>query len=290
MSQKDLYDYYNYVMRNEMILEHKEAAWGPIMSADEAYNTAWQIKQTMLLSFEKRSYYEAYHISGYAEFFESVGGHTNLVRDLIGKYWRFLYGPETLVNSEQYSYMELEEAAGKHDLAEVILHDIADNGNRDENSKSVTEQRYRRQYAKYSPKRDCDFEQKVTTLLELMDAKKSESGRALYAADKSSAVLITLCCNELGLFPYRTIQEDNLSERDREEIAIINDGYDVNPAKRFLASEMWSVDYFVSRKIIQYDDTGFFTAIIVMYTLMVTGRWYNWREKDYKIFTESLNL
>ena len=284
MLQNNLFDEYRRIMTSEMILGHKEVAWGPMMmSAEEAYHTVWQIDQTLLLSFEKRSYNKKYHLSGYVRFFESVGGHTNLVRDLVGKHWRFLYGADELVNSDGYSYMEVEEAAGKHDSAEVVTHDIADDGKRDETAKLIAEQRYRKQYVEHSPKRDCDFEEKVSKILASMEEKDSETGRALYAADKSSALLVTLCCDKLKMYPYRTIQDEDSSERDREEMRIIreNDG-DANPLRHYLASEMWAIDYFVSRRIVQYDDTGFFTALVVMYTLMVKGQWYTWREKDYE--------
>ena len=44
---------------------------------------------------------------------------------------------------------------------------------------------------------------------------------------------------------------------------------------------MWAVDFFKMRKFNELDGSGFFTAIIVMYTLIVKGHWYTWREKDY---------
>ena len=47
------------------------------------------------------------------------------------------------------------------------------------------------------------------------------------------------------------------------------------------ASEMWTIDYLKLRRRIQFDDSGFFTSILVMYTLMVNKTWYNWRERDY---------
>ena len=39
--------------------------------------------------------------------------------------------------------------------------------------------------------------------------------------------------------------------------------------------------YLQMRKLVQYDDTGFFTALIVMYTLQIHNYWYSWREADY---------
>ena len=50
----------------------------------------------------------------------------------------------------------------------------------------------------------------------------------------------------------------------------------------YKASEMWTIDHLKIRELIRLDDDGFFTALIVMYTLMVNGKWYSWREKDYR--------
>ncbi|MBR2837089.1 hypothetical protein IKE79_01890 [Candidatus Saccharibacteria bacterium] len=47
-------------------------------------------------------------------------------------------------------------------------------------------------------------------------------------------------------------------------------------------SEMWTTDFFRIRKIVNLDDSGFFTALLVMCTLLVHGHWYNWREADYR--------
>jgi hypothetical protein len=45
---------------------------------------------------------------------------------------------------------------------------------------------------------------------------------------------------------------------------------------------MWAIDYFKMRELEQYDDTGYFTALIVAYTLAVNGHWYIWRDHDYR--------
>lgn len=49
----------------------------------------------------------------------------------------------------------------------------------------------------------------------------------------------------------------------------------------YKASEMWTIDYLKIRKIVDLDTSFFFTAIVVMATLLVNKKWYDWREKDY---------
>ena len=49
----------------------------------------------------------------------------------------------------------------------------------------------------------------------------------------------------------------------------------------YKASEMWANDYFMTRKIWQHDIFGFATALLIMITLIINGKWYKWREQEY---------
>ena len=50
---------------------------------------------------------------------------------------------------------------------------------------------------------------------------------------------------------------------------------------RCRASEMWTISFFKLKNNILFDRTGYFTALIVMMTLDVNGKWYDWRTKEY---------
>lgn len=75
-----------------------------------------------------------------------------------------------------------------------------------------------------------------------------------------------------------------MTERDMAEINVIwgDKEKPIDWRRKFFASEMWAIDYFKERGIINYDETGYFTSLVVMVTLMMNnGKWYQWREQDY---------
>ena len=256
------------------------AEWCPILDANEAQKTATRLIEVVANSFVRRGYNTKYHVSGCAVMSESVGAHTNLVGDIMRKYLCYEYGVfSTTVDG--YDFLTVLEAAGRHDLPENKTGDIPDDGNRDEVAKRATESEYLHWYSELAPSRDVYFEKGVARLLNEMEEKCSVTGRALYMADKISALIVTLylsACDNLTT-PYITMNDRSVSARDLKEIEIIRqaDG-DMNPRRHFKASEMWAVDYFVSREIEQYDDSGFFTALVVMTTLLLNdNKWYQWR-------------
>ena len=268
------------IMTREREVAARGASWCPILDAEEAGQTAARLLETADNSFVKRGYNTKYHVSGYAVMAESVGAHTNLVSDIMRKYLRYEYADDT-ETEDGYDFLTVLEAAGRHDLPENETGDIPDDGRRDEAAKRATEAKYLRWYSSLAPSRDIDFEKNVAKLLYEMEEKSSVTGRALYMADKISALIITLCLSAKDNLatPYITMDDPSASARDLEEIEIIRqaDG-DMNPRRHFKAAEMWAVDYFISREIEQYDDSGFFTALVVMTTLLLNNsEWYQWR-------------
>lgn len=216
---------------------------------------------------------------------ESVAAHTNLFMALMDRALGSIYdgtlgSPEQQTTSDGYTYREIMEAIRLHDLPENLIGDIPDNGAADGKAKAKLEKDYYsdRIYGKYLGF-DYKLRDKAFKLLEESGNLSSATGRLFFCLDKASANIITLTYDSLGLSPTRSFDDPDLSGRDTDEMracdTILSDG------KR-LGSEMWMVDFFRLRKINAYDDTGFATAILIMYTLMVHGKWYDWRERDYE--------
>lgn len=276
----NIFSQYTNIMTHEREIAKRGVGWCPILDANEAQKMAVRLIEVVANSFVKRGYNIKYHAAGYAVMSESVGAHANLVSDIMRKYLRYEYADMTRT-ADGYDFLTVLEAVGRHDLPENKTGDIADDGNRDEVAKRNTEYQYLCWYSDLAPARDGDFEKGVKKLLYEMEEKSSVTGRALYMADKISALIVTLylsACDDL-MTPYITMDDPSLSKRDLEEIEIIRqaDG-NMNPRRHFRASEMWAVDYFISREIEQYDDSGFFTALVVMITLLLNNsKWYQWR-------------
>lgn len=141
-------------------------------------------------------------------------------------------------------------------------------------------QKYQKWYSRLI-REDDDFERKVRCLLAEMEGKNSPTGRMLYCADKLALIIISLCYDEAEIPPTRHPSDPNITERDRREM--LTCGYHPNDDDIYYASEMWTVDYFKIRRLNQYDDTGSFTALLIMCTLICNGEWYAWRKQDYKL-------
>lgn len=248
-----------------------------VPSASEVTNIAHQIKEVAKSSLEPRSYNRIYGLSKNEYAFESVGAHTNLVSVLIDRALSFYYKSEEDLKRTGYTYREIMEAVRLHDLPENFTGDIPDNGSGDTQKKKSDEKLYFDVFfSTYSPKEE-QFMQNVHRLLNEMEQKSSEMGKLLYCADKAAAVLITLEYDENGTPPLLKISRKANSERDLEEMSLC----DNKEHNRCHASEMWTVDWFKARNLIDFDTTGFFTSLIIMRTLQVNGHWYKWRENDY---------
>lgn len=230
-----------------------------------------------LLSLEPRSCNNNGRLTADKNVNESVGGHTNLLSAIMRR--AITLGWSSAINDfiEEYRWAEITEAISLHDLPEIVIGDIPDNGARDEDAKSRKEQEFWQDFRKYSTYNEYHFQDNVQKLLDEMRDKSTTIGRMTYVADKVSAPIAKLCYDIKGIPSGMSIDDDKASKFDLE--AMLHCDYRDNGFRKY--SEMWTYGYFVNRRTIEYDDTGFFTAILVIATLIVNGKWYNWREKQY---------
>ncbi len=280
---------YERIMENEFHLKYSEntpLVRGSIFttSATEVYRQVEQLAEVAKSSLLPRSYIKRYGLSESRIAYESVGAHTNLMAALIDRALCYYYGPdfgepgsEWAHTEDNFSYRDIMEAVRIHDLPENKIGDWPDNGSSDPNKKAKLERLYLREFSQGYDLRNSHVGHQAIRLFELMDVESSVTGRLLKLADKTAALFITLCYDSAGAAPLIHISDPKLSERDRQEMQMC----DYNKAGYHKASEMWAIDHFCIRKFCDLDDDSFFTAIIVMYTLMVNGKWYSWREKDY---------
>ncbi len=214
------------------------------------------------------------HLTDATQAFESDGSHTNLVRAIVSYALDFLYGLEC--TNLNYTRREIDEAILIHDLPENIIGDIPDNGTRDEGKKQRAENDYYAQFFQLYGQNSV-FGQRVSRLLHEMNTRSSHEGRLIYTADKLSAIIMMLCYDSLGMFPHADRKEPSMSKINQTEIETC----EINHGGYILLSELWTVDYLIGRKLVRFDDTGIFTAILIMITLMTHGCWYQWRETNY---------
>lgn len=277
-----LLEQYNQIMENERALTSKEYL---IPDASRIYDNLVQIIEVAKQSTISRSFNVRYNVTKERSALESVSAHTNLMQEILDKSLTYIYGPffgepgsEYPLTADHFSYREIVHACKQHDLPENTIGDIPDNGDRNDEVKAAVEKDYWVEYNSHYRESERLFARSVCKLLANMRDKQGETGRLLYAADKTSALIIVLTYDLLGLNPKMHFTDVLASERDIIEMHFCDycqEGY-------YRASEMWTIDFLRLRKINQYDDSGYFTALIVMLTLLVNGRWYNWREHDYE--------
>lgn len=207
--------------------------------------------------------------------FESDGAHTNLVRSLVKYAMDIHYGWGN--SSQDYDRFEIDEAITLHDLPENLTGDIPDNRNRDEAKKAQIENHYFDRIITTYVGPQSSHRLKIRQLLQEMQDKTSFEGRMLYVADKVSAILMMLCYDRIKLYPSVHPDDPSITKVNREEISLCEKQQNGN----ILLSELWTVDFLYGRNIVQYDETRFFLAILVMATLWVRGEWYGWREAQY---------
>ena len=234
--------------------------------------------------------------------YESVAAHSYLVMGMLDRALITAYGKNYehfLETHGGYTYRELMEAARIHDLPENSFGDWLDNGNSDLDKKAQLETEYYNHLEGDYARIEAYFISSVRRILSEMenrDEKSHSVGRLLYTADKY-ALPITALTYDLkvkeakangieseAITPFMCNDSTIASKRDYEEMSLCDDQTD----GYHKASEMFTADILHIRQLRQYDDTGFFTAVLVMYTLMVNGHWYKWRENDYKIKAEML--
>lgn len=283
-----IFDEYRRIIDNENRLKGIKMFSGDsaiLYSAPDVYHLAKQMAEIAKASLLPRGYIKRYNLSDAAIAYESIGAHTNLVMALVDRALSYYYGPDFgeptskwQYTTDGYSYREIMEAVRIHDLPENRIGDWPDNGSTNKNKKTRLEQRYFKRFTRTYPPNEDKLVGSAMELFRKMDDPLSRTGRLLKLADKTAALIITLCYDDANASPIIYVSDPNLSARDSKEIEMC----DWNRAGYHKASEMWTIDHFRIRKFIYLDDDNFFTAIIVMYTLMVNhGKWYSWREKDY---------
>ena len=233
------------------------------------------------LNFVPRSYNGSYGLSKTEITYESVGAHTNLVGAIAEEAMDFFYGHGfgyTERTIDGYLYQDVIDAIHAHDLAELKYGDLADNGSHDKDSKFESELLYLQKYLETYPMAVRHEKTAILKLFKEMETQSSHTGKVIYLADKAAALIATLYLDSIKCSPMIRMSSSYASDRDKSEMRSCDRSYD----GAYKASEMWAVDYFVERKIVDIDESLFFTALIVMMTLIVNGRWYNWREKFYQ--------
>lgn len=275
---KNFTEEYDRIMTAEAILARSRDCYWDYPSADEMCGVARQILEFAKAGTVIRSYTNRYGLTRNNVAFESDGAHTNLMSAIVDRALRYLYGALPQFTEDGHSYYAVMEAVRRHDLPENDTGDIPDDGARDEEAKVRAEQAYQAEFAECSAVQELRTDYSVLHILYEMEHKTSPTGRLLFLADKVAAVVIVLAYDLLGRPPLRRLTDSYLTERDRDEIAICDAPLD---GEAYLASEMWTIDYFLGRSLVQYDDTGWFTALVVATTLLVRQEWYNWREKCY---------
>lgn len=278
----DLFSEYNRIVSHEINFR-RDRKKTPNLSAEEIYRLTLQLAEIAKSSLLPRSYIENYGLNAGSTAFESVGAHTNLVMALADRALSFYYGSdfgnggEYNITKDGYSYREIMETIRIHDLPENKIGDWPDNGSTDKKEKSALEQEYLEDFSEKYPIWDSCLKRHTLRLFGLMESPYSPTGRLIYLADKTAALLMALCYDSVGQPPMIHGNSPDLSERDCREIAMC----DFRENNFFKASEMWAIDFLHIRQFNRLDDSCFFTAILVMYTLLVNGKWYSWREDDY---------
>ncbi len=315
------YDLYEGIMKNEceMYDRIRVPSWinfnrsrGEITyRPEDFYMLAQRVLEFAKSSFVPRGYNEPYGLSSADFFFESVGGHTNLVSEITSSALDFTYS-ENFGNSfalssfmtrtiDGYSYREVLEVARLHDLAENETGDSPDHGNRDEDLKMAMEFDYVERHLGTYPDSQRGFTERVLRLFSEMQMLTSPTGILLYLADKVAALIVTLALDLAERERVREVErilaeekevppellkprspmisgdDPYLTEQDIREIRTCDKSFN----GKYRASEMWTIDYFVTREISKLDKDMFFTALIVATTLVVNDVWYGWREMDY---------
>ena len=214
--------------------------------------------------------------------YASVGAHTFIMMSLLDRAIDYCFDAMGMHYICGYNYREIMEAARRHDLPENVIGDIPDDGTRDDEAKQTDEEKYWNDFSSYSSEHEAqNFERRVNDLLYMMNNRNTEIGNFLYLADKFSAIIEVLTYDRNGYAPVKSMVDRDLSPQDRESMRYC----DYKNMGDYKASEMWTVGYFKQRNLTKIDKYGFYTAIVVMATLIVNEKWYDWRQEDYQSFT-----
>ena len=236
---------------------------------------------------------------------ESIGGHTLIMTPIY-------LGLRDVLKNHYFSTPEevFLEAIRIHDLPENKFSDIPDNGcsEHDKGNKEYLEREQMLKYREFIPKYKRQIFDAAMKLLDSKATLETIDARIFYLTDKIAAILLPLTghhnyvstvTSQENINPSLVSEEyypriyfdytnvDKLASREREELKIIRGTR--KPTIPVPAYELWSADFLAVRKMTAYDDYGYFTALIVAYTLACTGEWYSWREAMYTSSRKSDN-
>lgn len=104
------------------------------------------------------------------------------------------------------------------------------------------------------------------------------TGRLIYLSERTAEIILALTMDMLTPEPPMVAENSTrASELERREMRLCDFSY----KGKCKISEMMSIDFFALRKFVDYDENLFFTALILMCTLIVNNCWYSWRELQY---------
>lgn len=272
------HDEYLRIMKAELNLEPKIASIPTVCSVEDVpfiEDIAHRILAINKSSTVPRCFCHNGNLTTNARAYESVGAHANLTRALVEYALDFWQGWTD--NLPHYTRRIFSEAMLVHDLLENETGDKPDNKLRQEYSKFKEDFEFFREYSKYYEHGGSLIYDYAVELLDEMYEQRTVEGRICYLADKTSAIINNLTYDSLRMPPHAKPNDIGISDLNRKEMKLC----DIRYKGGYLLSEVWTINYFVSRRLQKFDDTGFFTALLVMVTLLTRGKWYKWRNAAY---------
>ncbi|MBO7561241.1 hypothetical protein J6T21_04450 [Candidatus Saccharibacteria bacterium] len=224
---------------------------------------------------------------------ESIAAHTNTMMAIYDAF-RDVLSRHTF----RYDKLVFMTAIRKHDLAENTYLGYPDNHYHDFErvERDLNEANFFMKFDRYVPRSGMDDYKKANQLIEESRALNTPDGKAFHLCDKLAMIINPLTAyrnylSECVTYGRKepvvnppinfTYAEDSRPTPEEKLIlkAIRNNSL---PSMPIPAYELYTGDYLEVSKMYRYDDFGFFTNILIAYTLATTGRWYNWRETTYR--------
>ena len=207
--------------------------------------------------------------------YESVAAHTNLVQAMVDYAVDHIYDD---MSRSLYDRRVIREAIRLYDLPKNETGDTDGICKRDE---VLTDDRtdYLDRLFGYYDEDELVFVDHVQWLLKSIDSRSCRMGCMIYVAEKIATIIMMLAYETLGMYPHAFPEDESLSETPCEELAMCEKR---SPEGGLLLSELRTIDYLYGRELARYDITGFFTALMIMATLVVHGEWYGWRIRQYR--------